>query len=153
DLSAFHSLPSVLGVARAPRGCPGALGVGAGTAPTLERAWWKALSEAFAARAAGPKLALIDDRDLGRHGAHVSSFEDHIRYYADESRAAASSFLDASAERVPAGAVPRLEGGTPSEHVAALCSRVADAGSSAYAVDVTSPDVAALRLVVAKVVA
>ena len=153
DLSAFHRLPSVLGVVRAPRGRPGALGVGAGTAPTLERAWWKALSEASAARAAGPKLALVDDRDLGAHGAHVASFEDHIRYYADESRAEAAWFLDASAERAPTDTVPALEGSTPSEHVAALCARVAVAGSSAYAVDVTSPDVAGLGLVVTKTIA
>jgi ribosomal protein S12 methylthiotransferase accessory factor len=35
----------------------------------------------------------------------------------------------------------------------ALCGRITAAGSSAYAVDVTSPDVAALGLVVTKVVA
>ena len=34
-----------------------------------------------------------------------------------------------------------------------MCKRVAAAGSSAYAVDVTSPDVAELGLVVTKVVA
>ena len=37
--------------------------------------------------------------------------------------------------------------------LAALCARVGAAGSSVYAVDVTSPDVAALGLVVTKVVA
>ena len=34
DLSVFHGLPSVLGVVRAPALETGALGVGAGTAPT-----------------------------------------------------------------------------------------------------------------------
>ena len=120
---------------------------------TLEHAWWKALSEAAAARGAGTKLALVDDRDLGRHGAHVASFEDHIRYYADPSCAANASFLDASVERTPTGSVPRLEGETPGDHVEELCGRVEAAGSSAYCVDVTSPDVASLGLVVAKVVA
>src|SRR3954454_13802736 len=43
DLSRFHGLPSVLGIARSRRTASGALGVGAGTAATLERAWWKAL--------------------------------------------------------------------------------------------------------------
>jgi ribosomal protein S12 methylthiotransferase accessory factor len=153
DLSAFHRVPSVLGVVRVSRGRAGALGVGAGTAPTLEQAWWKALSEAAAARAAGPKLALVEERDLGREGAHVASFEDHIRYYSDRSRAAAASFLDASTERTPTGSVPLLEGETPGDHVAALCARVETAGSRAYWVDVTSPDIASLGLVVAKVVA
>jgi ribosomal protein S12 methylthiotransferase accessory factor len=153
DLSPFHDLPSVLGVVRAPNGRPGALGVGAGTATTLERAWWKALSEAAAARAAGPKLALMDDRDLGPRGAKVASFDDHIRYYAEESRAATASFLDASVRRTPTDSVRPLEGRTPAEHVDALCARVEAAGSSAYWVDTTSPDVASLGLVVAKVVA
>jgi ribosomal protein S12 methylthiotransferase accessory factor len=36
DLSGFHDLPSVLGVVRAPDGFSGTLGVGAGTAATIE---------------------------------------------------------------------------------------------------------------------
>ena len=84
DLSAFHGVPSVLGVVRAPSGFPGALGVGAGTAPTVERAWFKALAEAFAARSAGAKLALLEPRAYGPQGEGVGTFEDHIRYYAGE---------------------------------------------------------------------
>jgi ribosomal protein S12 methylthiotransferase accessory factor len=149
DLSSFHALPSVLGVVRAPRGTPGALGVGAGTAASVGRAWFKALSEAFAARAAGAKLQLLPHHAYGASGEGVGSFEDHIRYYADERRAQAASFLDASDERTRVSDVPTLVG----DHLAALCRRVAAAGSSAYAVDVTSPDVADLGLVVTKVVA
>jgi ribosomal protein S12 methylthiotransferase accessory factor len=144
DLSRFHGVPSVLGVVRAPRGCAGALGVGAGTASTIERAWWKALAEAFAARAAGAKLALLEPG-----GDRVASFEDHIRYYADERRAEAAAFLDASSARTPTTAVAPLGGNL----VETLCTRVAAAGSSAYSVDVTSPDVAELGLTVTKVIA
>jgi ribosomal protein S12 methylthiotransferase accessory factor len=150
DLSVFHGLPSALGVVRAPRGQSGALGVGAGTAPTLERAWWKALSEAFAARSAGAKLALLGEKKCDPLA--VASFEDHIRYYADGSKAAPAAFLDASTTRTPARTVPELEGDTPAERILALCSRVEAAGSSVYAVDVTSPDVSDLGLVVVKVV-
>jgi ribosomal protein S12 methylthiotransferase accessory factor len=154
DLSAFHHLPSVLGVVRAPAWCPGALGVGAGTAPTLERAVWKAFSEAFASRSAGPKLDVLDrGREYGAEGAGVVTFEDHIAYYADHDRAHAASFLDASAERTPADAIPTLAGATAGEHVAALCERVGAAGSSAYMVDVTAPDVHELGLTVVKVIA
>jgi ribosomal protein S12 methylthiotransferase accessory factor len=152
DLSLFHRLPSVLAIVRAPAGFPGALGVGAGTAPTIERAWWKALSEAFAARAASAKLALLDERAPGADHP-VASFEDHILQYADHGRAAATAFLDASRERVPVGSVPSLDGSSPAGHVAALCDRVEAAGSSACAVDVTSPDVSALGLTVVKVLA
>jgi ribosomal protein S12 methylthiotransferase accessory factor len=149
DLSAFHGVPSVLGIARAPCGFPGALGVGAGTAGTIERAWFKALSEAFGARSAGAKLALLEPAAYGAFGEGVRTFEDHIRFYADEERAEPATFLDAGAERRSTSDVPPLAGDT----IAALCDSVAAAGSSAYAVDVTSPDVAELGLVVTKVVA
>jgi ribosomal protein S12 methylthiotransferase accessory factor len=152
DLSAFHRVPSVLAVVRRSAG-RGALGVGAGTAATFERAWWKALSEAFAARSAGAKLELLGGGEFGEHGAGVASFEDHIRYYADEGRARAASFLDASPERVSVATVSRLEGSSARDRVAALCARVAAAASSAYAVDVTSPDVRDLGLTVVKVLA
>ena len=152
DLSVFHGMPTVLGVVRAPAGCPGALGVGAGTAPTIERAWWKALAEAFAARSAAAKLALLDERPpMG--GRRVRSFEDHIRHYADHGNAAAAAFLAASADRVPTASVSPLEGLSDAEHLTALCSRVEAAGSSAYLVDVTWPDVRELGLTVVKVVA
>ncbi len=149
DLSCFHRLPSVLGVVRAPRRTPGALGVGAGTAPTVARAWWKALTEAFAARSAGAKLALLDRRDLGGAGEGIVSFEDHIRWHADHDRAAAAAFLDASDARTPVAEVATIRG----DVVGALRARVEAAGSSAYVVDVTAPDVAELGLHVAKVVA
>jgi len=149
DLSPFHGIPSVLGVVRAPRGFPGALGVGAGTAATVERAWFKALSEAFGARAAGAKLTLVEPRAYGPFGEGVRTFEDHIRFYADEARAEAAAFLDAGDRRTSATDVPPLAG----EALAVLSDRVAAAGASAYAVDVTSPDVVELGLVVTKVVA
>jgi ribosomal protein S12 methylthiotransferase accessory factor len=151
DLSAFHRLPTVLGVVRATAGFPGALGVGAAAAPTIDRAWWKALAEAFAARSAGAKLALLGPRPRTRHD--VTAFEDHIRYHADHRRFSAASFLDACSDRVAFDAVAPLEGESPAERLSALCSRVAAAGSTAYAVDVTAPDVAELGLSVARVVA
>ena len=86
-------------------------------------------------------------------GEQIASFDDHILYYADHDRAGAAAFLDASDDRTPAESILPLEGARPAEWVAALCDRVDAAGSSAYAVDVTSPDVAELGLVVTRVVA
>jgi ribosomal protein S12 methylthiotransferase accessory factor len=150
DLSVFHGVPAVLGVVRAPAGFLGAVGVGAAAAPTVERAWWKALSEAFAVRAASAKLALLAGATpLDR----VETFDDHILYYAGHERALATAFLDASAERIAPVDVPKLEAEAPAESIAALCGRVEAAGSSAYAVDVTSPDVAQLDLRVTRVIA
>src|SRR5581483_2233843 len=135
-------------IVRAPAGFAGALGVGAGTAPTIARAWWKALAEAFAARSAGAKLALLA---AAPPPEEIASFEDHINFYAAPNDAC--DFLDAGAGSTRAADVPRLEGATSAEYVEALCGRVAAAGSSAYAVDVTPADVRGLGLTVTKVVA
>jgi ribosomal protein S12 methylthiotransferase accessory factor len=151
DLSVFHRVPTVLGVVRARAGCPGAVGVGAAAAPTVERAWWKALAEAFACRSAGAKLALLRaGEDSGP--AEVTTFDDHIVRYADHANAAATAFLDAGPARVAAGSVAPLEGSCAEDWLPALCGRVEAAGSSAYAVDVTSPDVAELGLTVSRVI-
>ena len=81
------------------------------------------------------------------------TFDDHIRRYADHRHAAGTAFLDASAARTDFGSVPPLEGEDAGAWLEALCRRVEAAGSSAYAVDVTAPDVAELGLTVARVVA
>lgn len=154
DLSCFHALPTVLGVVRAPAEVPGALGVGAAASVTVERAWWRALAEAFASRAAGAKLALLEPgRRFGRRGGGVTSFDDHIRYYADHARSVVTRFLDSSTERVAFAEVPTLEGGHPSGQLEALCRRVEAAGATAFAVNVTSPDVASLGVSVVRVIA
>jgi ribosomal protein S12 methylthiotransferase accessory factor len=154
DLSSIHRFPIVLAVVRAPRFAAGALGVGAAAAPTIERAAWKALSEAFATRSAGVKLEVVRrGRASDRRGETVDTFDDHIVHYADHRRAAATAFLDSSAARTLAADVSPLEGCTATEQIAALCKRVGAARSSAYAVDVTSPDVAELGLTVTRVIA
>ncbi len=153
DLSCVHDVPSVLGIVRSPAGTPGAFGVGAGTAATLTAAWWKALSEAFAARSAGAKLELMGGPPLGPWGRGVVTFEDHIRYYADRARAEGAGFLTRSEESVQSAEAPPLEGQTDDDLLDTLCARVAAAGSTAYAVDVTAPDVRELGLVVVKTLA
>ncbi len=152
DLSSFHRLPTVLGVVRAPRGVAGAVGVGAAAAATIEEAWWKALAEAFATRAAGATLSLLaGELDGGVAGRSIRSFEEHIRHYAQHENAASVAFLDASPVRSPVATVGPLEGTDAPERIAALCRRVERAGSAAYAFDVTSPDVGALGLMVTRV--
>ena len=59
DLSVFHRLPTVLGIVRGPAGHPGAFGIGAGTSADIDRAFFKALAEAFQSRAAGATLTLL----------------------------------------------------------------------------------------------
>lgn len=154
DLSACHGLPIVLAVVRGAPGAGGALGVGAAAAFEIERAWWKALSEAFASRSAGHKLSLLrPQRRFANPDAEVLSFEDHIQYYADPARAAAAEFLTASPERRDASEITTSERLQASERIDFLVERISRAGSSSYAVDVTAPDVADAGLTVIKTLA
>ncbi len=125
------------------RAYPGALGVGAAAAATVERAWWKALAEAFTARAAGVKLALLEPDADERQ---VVSFDDHIRRYADHRHASAHGVPRRELRARPAGLGAAARGRErPRMLLEALCARIEAAGSSAYAVDVTAPDVRRAR--------
>jgi ribosomal protein S12 methylthiotransferase accessory factor YcaO len=136
----------VLGVVTAPRAETARLGVGAGTAATVERAWWKALSEAFGTRAAARALIAAGAPELRPDGADVRTFDDHIVFHAR--RPELATFLTASPDRVDVGEVRPL-----ADPPADVVERVRAAGSTLYAVDVTAPDVRRLGLVVVKTVA
>ena len=141
--------PTVLGVVRAPGGFPGALGVGAAAAPTVEQAWWKALAEAFAvrsagaqaraARAAGSWAAARADRDRSTITSATTPST------SAPARRRSSTRRDANAGRRESRRSRAL--GRPSGSRRSA-DRVVAAGSTAYAVDVTSPDVATLGLTV-----
>jgi len=153
DLSVFFDVPTVLGVAHGAPGALGALGVGAASAPRVEIAWRKALSEAFSVQRWVRDRALEEPERLGRPAATIDSFDDHTLYYAEEARAGRAAFLDSSPDRREVGTVERLEGEDVLTQIEALCRRLAEHGVSAYAVDVTSPDVAVAGLRVVHVVA
>ena len=153
DLSAFHDLPTMLAVVRAPAWEAGAVGVGAAASAEPLRAWWKALGEAFASRAAGQKMMVLDPgRRFRDDGLDVGDFDDHILFYADRERARAGDFLDGATATVPLGGIRPLPGGSVDERIAELLIRVGRAGSSAYVVDVTAPDIASVGLHVVKLV-
>lgn len=153
DLSSLHRLPCVLGVVRTPAPGP-ALAVGAAAAPTVERAWAKALAEAFSTHAlARSLLERRPDAAFAPHGDDVVAFDDHVLFHALHEHAGAGRFLDAAADRVDIRDVPPLEGGDDAARIDALTRRIRDAGSSAYAVDATSPDLRTLGLHVVKTLA
>jgi ribosomal protein S12 methylthiotransferase accessory factor len=153
DCSCFLDVPVVLGVVHGPPGEHGAVGVGAAAAPTVREAWWKALGEAFAvrrwARDSGFEHALDDPFSEWE----IQSFEQHVLWWADPERAARAAFLDASPVRRPVGEVDRLEGADAWDRVEAVCRRLARHGLSAYAVDVTAPDIREAGLCVVRAVA
>ena len=152
DCSCFLDVPVALGVVHGPPGEHGALGVGAAAAPTVGEALWKALGEAFAvrrwARDSGFEHAL--DEPLAEWDIH--SFEQHVLWWADPDRAGRAAFLDASSDSRRAAEVQPLEGDDAWSRVVAICERLAHRGLSAYAIDVTSPDIREAGLWVARAV-
>jgi ribosomal protein S12 methylthiotransferase accessory factor len=138
DLSSVHDVPVVLALVR---GHPGALVVGAGSAATVEEAWLKAVTEAYAVRKAARERILAGLEPP----ADVLDFPDHIAYYAYEENARRAAFLDASAERRAPEHVPPV-GGDLAAHLSAR-------GIDTYAVDVTSPDVREAGLCVMRAIA
>jgi ribosomal protein S12 methylthiotransferase accessory factor len=155
DASAFMDIPTAISVVHGPRDSGAALALGAACAADVREAWVKALSESFgvyrwlrqrAARGEGRSLRALRPED-------VQSFDDHMLYYACEAHAEHASFLDASAETRRIDTIPALTGGSPAEQVGTILERLGRGGVSAYAVDITAPDVCALGLSVVRVIA
>jgi ribosomal protein S12 methylthiotransferase accessory factor len=141
DLSAFFGIPTVLGAVQGAPGALGALGVGAGCAPTVAVAWRKALAEAFAVQRWVRDRALEQPELLERPADEIRNFDDHTIFYAHPDQAARAAFLWGSTERRDTREVAPLEGANVYEQIEAICSRFERQGIAAYAVDVTSPDV------------
>jgi ribosomal protein S12 methylthiotransferase accessory factor len=152
DLSVFFGVPAALGVVHGTPGELGALGVGAGCGATVAVAWRKALAEAFDVRAHVRDALYEDPSLLGRPAEEIGSFDDHIFFYGDAERARAAAFLDASTERRATPDVESVAGDDVLTLIEAVVARLAAKGVSAYAVDVTSPDVAEAGLSVMRVV-
>jgi ribosomal protein S12 methylthiotransferase accessory factor len=153
DLSCFFGLPCVLGVVHGAPGQLGALGVGAACAITVQEAWRKALSEAFAVRRWARESASDADAQIPDDPFDICGFDDHILFYAEHERAARAAFLDASVERRHVADITPVAGDDVASRVRSVTSRLASSDVGAYAVDITSPDVADAGLVVARVVA
>ena len=136
DLSAFWGVPCVLGIARSAVTGDAPFGVGAGAALTIERAVEKAIDEAVRVRSWASALRAQGAQPPRRD--EIREFEEHILFYAYDEHAAAADFLDASDERRDVSSIASIE---ELDFV------------SAYAVDVTAPDVHAAGVRVVKVVA
>jgi ribosomal protein S12 methylthiotransferase accessory factor len=153
DLGVFLGVPSVLGIVHGPPGALAALGIGAAAAPTVGVAWRKALAEAFAVRRWVRDQALEHPDDLDFAPEEIRGFDGHTLFYAHPERATRAAFLDASPERRDTREVPALKGSNVLEHIEAICAELALRRVSAYAVDVTSPDVRRAGFRVARVIA
>ena len=151
DASAFFGVPAAIGVVHGAHGDRAAIGIGAGCAPTIRDAWRTCMAEAFAVHRWLRGLLADSPAPLER-AEDVRSLEDHTRFHGTPERAGGLEFLEASGDERSTADVPRVPGGTPGQIVAEIVRRLGEQGVSAYAVDVTSPDVDELGLKVARVV-
>jgi len=151
DMSVFLGIPTVLGVVHGPPGALGALGVGAASAETVGAAWRKALGEAFTVQRWVRDRAVENPTELDRAAADICTFEGHTVFYAHPKRAARAAFLDASEQRRDTREVAPLEGEDVRARIEFVCARLRRHGISAYAVDVTTPDVRSMGFRVARV--
>ena len=149
DLSAFWEVPCALGVARSTAAGTAPLGVGAAAAPTIERAVEKAIDEAVRVRTWAEALRV----HAAEAASEIRDFDDHVRFYAEDAHAPRAAFLDASDQVRHVDDVRPLRGTTPESRTATICDRLASRSASAYAVDVTAPDVRDAGLAVVRVVA
>jgi ribosomal protein S12 methylthiotransferase accessory factor len=146
DGSKLSGLPVAIAVVHGPEGEPASLAMGAGCAPRVAQAWLKALSEAFSVyrwlctKIAQQPVLAVPAAEL------ICSFDEHMLFYGDVANARLAAFLDASPKASPTAGIAELTGATPRALIEELLDRVARIGTSAYAVDVTSPDVASLGL-------
>jgi ribosomal protein S12 methylthiotransferase accessory factor len=152
DTSVFFGVPAAIGIVHGAPGDRAALGVGAGCAPTIGDTWRASLGEAFAVHRWLRGLLAHEPAVLER-AEDVRSLEDHTLFHGTPDRADSVAFLDASTDERSTMDVPDVPGGTPGEIVAEIVRRLDVRGVTAFAVDVTSPDVEELGLKVARVVA
>jgi ribosomal protein S12 methylthiotransferase accessory factor len=154
DLSVFHGVPTALALLHG--SCdedPVALAIGAASGPRARDACRKAVTEAFLVRTWARSLRLATpSRSFRADFADVETFADHVHLFALRRHAGMASFLAASSVLRSLSEVPQLEGDAPGDLLAQLVDRLDEIGGSAYAVDVTAPDVASAGLRVAKVV-
>ena len=153
DGSAFLDVPVAIAVVHGPPDSRAPLAVGAGAASTVGEAWLKAVAEGFGVYRWLRQQTIAHPERERPEPDSIESFDEHMLFYACAERAALASFLDASAERRPTREVMPLEGAGPRSQIEALVERLERHGVSAYAADVTAPDVASLGLSVARVVA
>ncbi len=152
DTSVFFGIPATIGIVHAPAGERAAFAVGAACAPSIVDAWRTCLAEAFSVHR---WLRTVLQADPGLHvdaPSDVMSLEDHMLYFETPERAGEAGFLDTSPVQRETHAIEELSG-TPKEQIVDIVRRLDRQGVSAYAVDVTSPDVEELGLKVARVIA
>jgi ribosomal protein S12 methylthiotransferase accessory factor len=152
DLSRWSGIPTVLAIHQGERG-PVRYVMGGASGTTIQEAWDKAVREMFQGVTLlrfnlrrDPKLTFRDDY------SDVMSPEDHSNLYLVPGNEAHAEFLVESDERQAVGDVASVKGGDPAASIEAIMSRLDAINASAYAVEVTTADVAEAGLHVVKTI-
>lgn len=152
NLSELVDFPVVLAVVRNEHTNIAPLALGAAGASDPFVACYKAVIEAFQtrtwAKAEQREGAVLDPADGFEQ---VETFDDHVRMSIHPTVAEVTRFLDASETVLPLDALPSVAADTPAAAIHEIVGRLNRQGVRVSAVDVTSPDVAAGGLCVAKV--
>lgn len=147
DLSVFFGVPTALALVPGrplrDAGPDAALwGIGAASAPTMAQAWDKALRECFQTRASLRGDLLAEPQPRLTDPLSIESPEDHMHFYARTAAQAKLAVVTGSEKVRRIQDVPALPGDGPAEWVEDIARRLEERGASAYAVDITPPDVA-----------
>jgi len=153
DMSIFCGVPTALGIVRNVNSELGVFTVGAASATNLSSATRKALLEAYQTRTWARSTQLEQPRrsfqpDFG----DIRTFDDHILFYAHAKNARHVAFLDATESQVSLKSTRPIEGDNAFDRIVAIAHRLKTKGLTAYAVDVTSPDIRQAGLYVVKVI-
>jgi ribosomal protein S12 methylthiotransferase accessory factor len=153
DASGFFGIPATIGILHGSPGEAAALAFGAGCAKSIVDAWRTCLAEAFSVhRWLRTILQAEPDRRVGSP-ADVRTLDDHMLFFGTGERSDRTRFLEASSCERDSRDVPTLPGRTATATIDEIVRRLDERGVSAYAVDVTSPDVEELGVKVVRVVA
>jgi ribosomal protein S12 methylthiotransferase accessory factor len=140
DLSAIHGIPSVLVLVEDDDPSAGGAAFGSACALDPRVAWLKALTEAYHTR-----LWALDLRRRRSRAVHrpwdVRSLEDHVAFYAVPEHSRFIDFLRNPGAAVAIDRLPSWRSSSASDAVDALSRALQSSGVSAYATDVTPPDV------------
>lgn len=150
DVTTDLGCPTLLTVALGEAPTSPAVAVAAACAPDPETALVKSLEELAHTRKYAAQLmdyAPPVPLDAGAGHPAVVSQREHLRVYCPQEARAMAEFLWASPDERPLAATAPAGGG-----VAGLVARLAAAGLEPVACDLTTPDIAALGLSVARVV-
>ncbi|MBS4054613.1 MAG: YcaO-like family protein [Thermaerobacter sp.] len=153
DMSIFCGVPTALGIVRNVNSELGVFTVGAASATSMASATRKALLEAYQTRTWARSTQLEQPRrSFQPDFSDIRTFDDHILFYAHAKNARHVAFLDAAEAQVSLESTRPIAGDTAFDRIVEVTRRLKAKGLTAYAVDVTSPDIRQAGMHVVKVV-